>query len=96
MTLTEQFANNERVKQKASDAYEAGRRDSAAELDALMREGLAQQMADPRYTYKPTPAYPQGQQMLQGGVMPQDVDLRTSNETVMPAPDQSLAARMTR
>lgn len=108
MTLTEQFARSEGMKQKAAafdkmqreaeladvyqrgngDAYTAGMRDGAAELNALMREGLAQQMADPRmYEAVPQEAM---QPRFQGGVMPQD-EVYDSGRAELPAPRQASA-----
>ena len=76
------------------DAYEAGRRDTAAELNVLMAEAARHEQAGLAATYEPKPAYPQGPELFQGGQMPQDQvmpDLRTSNETVLPAPVHGLA-----
>lgn len=79
------------------DAYEAGRRDTAAELNALMAEAARQDRAGLAERYATKPAYPQGPELFQGGLIPQDPvrpDLLTSNETQLPPPDQGLAARM--
>lgn len=54
-----------------ADAYKIGKRDGAAELNALFQEGLAQQMADPRVAYEAKPPYPQGQEMYQGASLKQ-------------------------
>ena len=73
------------------DAYEAGRRDTAAELNALMTQARQAEQAGLAASYEPQPAYPQGQQLVQGGVMPQDPmvpNLLTSNETNIPPPEQ--------
>ena len=81
-------------KQGNGDAYEAGRRDTAAELNALMAEAARQERAGLAATYEPKSAYPQGQQLFQGGQMPQGEivpDLRTNNETQLPATVQGLA-----
>jgi hypothetical protein len=81
-------------KQGNGDAYEAGRRDTAAELNALMAEAAKQERAGLAASYDAQPTYPQGQELFQGGQMPQGrvmPDLRTSNETQLPAPAQGLA-----
>lgn len=86
-------------KQGNGDAYKAGRRDTAAELNALMAEAARQERSGLAATYEGQSAYPQGEQRFQGGQMPQEQlmpDLRTSNETQLPPPDQGLAARMAR
>ena len=76
------------------DAYEAGRRDTAAELNALMAEAARQEQAGLAASYEAQSPYPQGPELFQGGRMPQDEmmpDLHTSNETQLPAPVQGLA-----
>lgn len=86
-------------KQGNGDAYEAGRRDTATELNALMAEAANQERAGLAATYEAQSPYPQGPERFQGGQMPQDKimpDLRTSNETQLPDPYQGLADRMVR
>ena len=70
------------------DAYEAGRRDTAAELNALMAEAARQEQAGLAASYEAQSPYPQGPELFQGGRMP---DLHTSNETQLPAPVRGLA-----
>jgi hypothetical protein len=77
-------------KQGNGDAYEAGRRDTAAELNALMAEAAKQERAGLAATYEAQSPYPQGPELFQGGQMPQDQampDLQTRPS----APVQGLA-----
>lgn len=77
-------------------SYVAGMRDGAAELNALMQEGLARSIRDPRmYDAPAVPAgYVQGEGLVQGGYVT-GPDLRTSRETEWGAPEGSLASTLT-
>jgi hypothetical protein len=77
-------------KQGNGDAYEAGRRDTAAELNALMADAARQERAGLAASYEAQSPYPQGPELFQGGQMPQDQampDLQTRPS----APVQGLA-----